>query len=68
MWSVLFAVRVPEKNKRQLAVLAAIRFARFFSFQFRTMPRTFYGASERFTKLRMEIIASFSSRDAVRAL
>ena len=42
--------------------LAAIRFARFFSFRFRTRPRTFYGASERFAKPRMEIITSFSSR------
>ena len=35
---------------RGLGYLAAIRFAQFFSFRFRTRPRTFYGASERFAK------------------
>ena len=45
----------------QAESLAAIRFARFFSFRFRTRPRTFDGASERFAKPRMEIITRFSS-------
>ena len=41
---------------------AAIRFARFFSFGFRTGPRTFCGASERFPEPRIEIFTSLSSR------
>ena len=44
--------------------LAAMRFARFFSFRFRTRPHTFYGASDRFAKPRIEIFTSFSSRAA----
>ena len=32
-----------------------------FSFWFRTRPRTFYGASERFAKPKIEIFTSFSS-------
>ena len=42
--------------------LAAIRFARFFSFRFRARPRTFSGGSEHFAKPRIEISTSFSSR------
>ena len=49
-----------QKGDAEGENLAAIRFARFFSFRFRTRPRTFYGASERFAKPRMEIITSFS--------
>ena len=51
-----------QRKKIGALHLAAIQFARFFSFRFRTRPRTFYGASERFAKPRMEIIISFSSR------
>ena len=53
-------VALPE---RLVIILAAIiRFARFFSFRFRTRPRTFYGASERFAKPRIEMFTTFSSR------
>ena len=39
--------------------LAAIRFAQFFSFGFRTRPRTFYGASVRFAKRGQKFLLVF---------
>lgn len=51
-----------KDRSKKFPDLADIWFARFFYFQFCTRPRTFYGVSERFAKLRMEINTSFSSR------
>ena len=50
------------KTGKIAKLLAAIRFARFFSFRFRTRPRTFYGASELCAKARKEMFTSFSDR------